>query len=191
MRELRAALEARVDRYPGDDNAFGAHTPRDHQIAHALRCDAVTLDVVVDPKRMHGKIGHDADDRGRVVIEAFILRHRAAWECMRAHNRVGALALDERAQIAGGELMGPGAKGPDLSRAFGAVVDVAVHLRNCLDHPQIPIRDHARNDQCGILVRIDDLRVNLRVELPQRKAHGVGRRDVPDANARREKKDAD
>ncbi len=189
-RSLGRRRELRAHRNPARRDRFGADPARDHRCAHRFGRHDVAVYVLVHPETVDREIRDDADDRRRIGVRALVLGHRAAGESVRADDDVRAFAQDERAQVAGGELMGPGAEGTHLGRALGAVVDVAVHLRDGLHHPQVPIGDDPRNDQRRVLVGIHHERACARIHPPQSVADGVGCRDVPDADARREKEDA-
>jgi hypothetical protein len=54
----------------------------------------------------------------------------------------------------------------------------------------IAVRDDARDDESRVLVRIDDGRADARIPLPKGTANRLGGREVPDADAGREKERA-
>ena len=137
----------------------------------------------MNPESVHRKVRHDGDDGRCVAKAAFVFGHGSAREGMRADDRVGALAQDQRPQIIGGKLVRPGAKSSDLGGSLGAIVDVSVHLGNGLDHPQIAVGDDAGDDQRGILVGIHDSGFCRRVASPKLVSDRICRRDVADTDA--------
>ena len=103
----------------------------------------VRVDVFMHPETVHGEISHDPNDRWRIAKTSLVLRHRAARKGVRADDGIGSFALHERAQVARRKLMRPGSKATNFRRPFGAIVDVAIELRDGLDHSNIAVRNDA------------------------------------------------
>jgi hypothetical protein len=106
---------------------------------------------------------------------------------VRADDDVGLALVDELAQIGGRVLADEAPELRDVRGPFGAIVDEAVDLRNGLDHADVAVRDDLRKDAGRVLVRIDRLRLDRRIEREQSRAHGLRRGRVADADGRREK----
>src|SRR5438067_40714 len=86
--------------------------------------------------------------------------------------------------------MDPGAKRAYLGRAFRAIVEKTVHLRNGLHHSEVSVRHHARDDRRGIFIRVDDGRFKTGIVASQLCAQSGSGRHVANAHVGREKKRA-
>jgi hypothetical protein len=88
-------------------------------------------------------------------------------------------------------LLRPSTKRSDFGCTLGTIVDIAIHLRDRFDHPQVAVRDDSGNHASGVFIRVDDERPNVRVSFAQRNTDGIRRRDVSDTDACRKKENAD
>ncbi len=164
---LRAAVRARELRADGDSADGNDRARRDAARDHRRR--AWRRSPQRSGRYCDGSRNREPQNRSRWRPPAvhrhrgsFVFGHRAAGKRVRADDHVRPLAQHQRAQVACGELVRPSSKAPDFGRSLGAIVNVPVHLRNGLDHPQISVGDDARDDQRGILVRIDDRCLRVR-----------------------------
>src|SRR3989338_3973101 len=122
------APEFRVYRYAEDSDAAGVYAVIYEFPRLLLRRRHISIDIVIYPVGMGGKVGQYADERHIVIERPLVVRDHAARECLCADDRAGHEFLEEVFQLPAVELMDRLPQGPRFPKDIGVVIKIIPYL---------------------------------------------------------------